>query len=137
MRVAFCVLALLAVGCAVRSAPPLALHADVVYPSPSKETCTPGDTSGPVIAVTAHDEAGAALPGVLLYLGATAGTPEVVTSQTNELGAVTMHAPGSGVFVLTAALLGFTPEVQALTLKAGCTGRVDIALKIGPSVVER
>ncbi len=137
MRVAFFVVALVAVGCAVRSAAPLALHADIVYPSPARDTCTPADTSNPAIAVTVHDEAAAALPGVLLYLGATSGTPEVVTAQTNELGAVTMHATGSGVFVLTAALVGFTPEVRALSLKTGCAGHVDIALKVGPTVVER
>jgi hypothetical protein len=137
MRLVLVIVTILAVGCSARRPAPLALHAEITYPHPARETCKAGQTSQPALAVTVHDEGAAALPGVLLYLGATSGTPEALTALTDDLGRATLHAPASGVYVLTVALAGFTPEVRALSLKSGCSGDVDVALKLGPAVVER
>jgi hypothetical protein len=137
MRLGLLIAGVVATGCAARKPTPLALHAEITSPSPARETCKAGDTTQPALAVTVHDEAAAALPGVLLYLGATSGRPESLTAQTDDLGTATMHAPTSGVYVLTVALVGFTPEVRQLALKSGCSGQVDVALKLGPAVIER
>jgi hypothetical protein len=87
--------------------------------------------------VTVRDEAKGAIGGALLYLATTSEVPKTVTAQTNDAGQATLSAPTSGIYVLTAALAGFTPEVRAYALTVGCAGNVEIALKIGPMVIER
>jgi hypothetical protein len=136
-RLLLAVAILMAPSCVHRQDAPLALHADVVYPSPGQETCRKGDTTTSTITVIIQDEMAAALSGVPLYLGTMSGQPQALSARTDERGAATLVAPHEGAYVLTAAAPGFTPEVRALTLKAGCEGRLHVKLKIWPGVVER
>ena len=135
VRLVLVAVAFSSLGCA--SSPPLSRHAEVVYPSPSQEVCTPGDTRPPAMSVTVRDDAAAALPGVHLFLATTSGTPAVQSAQTDGVGKATLTAPTGGTYVLTAALLGFKPTVNAFTLRSGCAGQADLTLTVGPLVIER
>jgi hypothetical protein len=137
MRAAHIMLAATLLGaCAERA--PLALHADIVYPHPEGETCDVEQRKTPRLVVSVADAAGGLFPGVALFMVEMGNTSaEVLRAVTDDAGIATFNPPSGGVYVVTAVLQAFSPEVRALTLRGGCTGSAKIVLKVGPTVVER
>jgi hypothetical protein len=117
---------------------PLALHGDIAFPRPDAEACDAqlGGTSR--LSVSVADPAGFAFPGVALYVVSMGdSSAEVARAHTNEQGVASFDLRAPDVYVVTAVLHSFSPEVRALTLRAGCTGSTSMVLKVGPMQVER
>ena len=117
---------------------PMALHADLAYAHPDRETCAAESGTPYRLTVHVRDEVGAALPTVSVFLfpmhlGAEAG----VVLRTDETGAAVAQPAGEGAYSVLVSIAGFEPQVRALTIRPGCSGSTTFVLRVGPGVVER
>lgn len=120
-----------ALACASR--PPLAVHGEIAFPRPDKESCASGGRAPYRLSVRLRDEPGAAFPGNNVYLFPMGpGEETLVTAQTNENGVAVAVITRPGVYAVAAAVGGYEPQVRALTLRGSCNGSVTFTLKLGP-----
>jgi hypothetical protein len=124
-------LASAALACASR--PPLALHGEIAFPRPEKETCTPGGRAPYRLSVRVRDEQGAAFAGTTVYLFPMGpGEETLVTVKANEDGIAVAIVNKPGVYAVAVAVGGYEPQVRALTLRGSCRASVDFNLRLGP-----
>jgi hypothetical protein len=118
---------------ACASRPPLAVHGEIAFPRPDKESCASGGRAPYRLSVRLQDEHGAAFPGANVYLFPMGpGEETLVTAQTNENGVAAAVVTQPGVYAVTAAVGGYEPQVRALTMRGNCSGSFTFTLKLGP-----
>ncbi len=118
---------------ACASRPPLAVHGEIAFPRPDKESCASGGRAPYRLSVRLQDEHGAAFPGANVYLFPMGpGEETLVTAQTNDNGVAAAVVTQPGVYAVTAAVGGYEPQIRALTMRGSCKGSVTFTLKLGP-----
>jgi Ca-activated chloride channel family protein len=80
-----------------------------------------------LIAVTVTDNSGAVLPGVTVTIAG----PDARKCVTNERGICAFVGVMPGAYTITVELIGFTTMQHALTLNAGGSERVKLAMSVG------
>lgn len=125
-----------ALACASRA--PLAVHGEIAFPRPDRETCASGSRTPYRLSVRVEDEQGAAFEEAHVYLFPMGpGAEALVTARANESGVAIAVVTEPGVYAVVAAVGGFEPQVRALTMRGGCSGTALFTLKLGPVGVER
>jgi hypothetical protein len=124
-------------GCSVRSAPPMALHADTSYPRPSNEQCG-GEQAFGSLRVEVADQLNTPLPQVPVYLvpvgyakvpGGSPPNPAAASTDANGM-AMFQGLVGESRYTVLAAMNGFVPEIRAIQLGAGCSGSIRVVLRV-------
>jgi hypothetical protein len=122
-------------ACAVHRSPQIEIdsNVDFGYPDPEAESCGSAKDVG-VLDVVVQHERHEAFPGVVVW----AIPADNVDERTTAPLAVRTDAHGLARFPVTwgrwavfVAFSGFGPEAKGVYLKAGCSGRVTVTLRLG------
>jgi hypothetical protein len=101
--------------------------AEVKYPGLQGERCGLGLSD---IRVVVKDEEGAAVGGASAYLLAMSSNDAALSQITSPEGIAAFSVPKGGTFGVVATLLGFHPSSQVVRFEAGCSGSVELVLKV-------
>ena len=101
--------------------------AEVSYPRLEGERCGSGVSD---VQVVVKDQEGQAVGGASAYLLAMSSSDSALSQVTDPEGLARFSVPKGGTFRVVATLLGFHPSSQVVRFDSGCSGSVQLVLKV-------
>ncbi len=100
---------------------------EVSYPRLANERCASTDSR---VEVEVKDQEGEAIGGASAYLLPMSSSDAVSSGITGPNGVAQFSVAKGGTYGVVATLLGFFPTSQVVRFESGCSGRIQLVLKV-------
>ena len=124
------VLALAVVSGCGKKVPVFLCGGVATYPPPRDQVCPASPSGLASLTIVVVDVMGAALPAKVV-LTAASGPAQDRTALSDASGQTVLEAE-AGLYAVTVVTAGFVPQVRAVRLTSGCSGRETFAMQLVP-----